>query len=128
MIILNNLKKEVFDLLPLVRFVHDLEELLHLLLAKADLAFGWIISVDEPQKRARVLVVSVYLLKLSNLIQMNISGRAKKPRLGNIRLIDFTFLITVYLNNLINQTYILVSSLFHSSCDLLRQAAHILPK
>ena len=96
MIILNNLKKEVFDLLPLVRFVHDLEELLHLLLAKADLAFGWIISVDEPQKRARVLVVSVYLLKLSNLIQMNISGRAKKPRLGKICLIDFTFLISVY--------------------------------
>ena len=108
MIILNNLKKEVFDLLPLVRFVHDLEELLHLLLAKADLAFGWIISVDEPQKRARVLVVSVYLLKLSNLIQMNISRRAK------IRLIDFTFLISVYSYNLINQTYILVSSLFHS--------------
>ena len=97
---MDNLKKEVFDLLPLVGLVHDLKELLHLLLAKADLAFGRIISVDKPQKRARVLVVSVYLLHLSNLIRINILGRTKK--LGNIRLIDLIILFVPLINSLNN--------------------------
>ena len=34
MIISNNLTKKVFDLHPLVGFVHDFEEFLHFLLAK----------------------------------------------------------------------------------------------
>ena len=62
MIVLDDLEKQMFDLFPLVRFVLHLEELFHFVIAKADFAFRWVISVDETQQSSRVLVVSVDLL------------------------------------------------------------------
>ena len=60
---MDDLEKEVFDLFPHIGFVLHLEELFHFFLAEALLSFRRVVSVDESQKRSRVLVVPVDFLR-----------------------------------------------------------------